>query len=402
MKLPGFYKLSIDERHQALGLADEDRKTLKDSGALPLDHADKMIENVIGVVHLPLAVATNFRINGKDMLAPMAIEEASVVAAASKAAKQTLPEGFICESDEPVMIGQMLIVDPKNGLDSLEKARDEIMELAGKMMAHVKQYGCGINGFSAREAGRFYIIDFEVNVGDAQGANMINSALEGIAPLIESVTGGKARMKILSNLAVKRRSRAKAVWKKDVVGNDAIEAVLDGIEFAQKDIFRTATHNKGIMNGIDAVAVATGNDWRSVEAGAHSFASMDGYKPLTGYRLEGGDLVGEIDVPLAIATVGPAVNSSPTASIAIRLSGASGSRELAMLVAAVGLANNYAALSALGTVGIQQGHMKLHARTIASQAGARGEEVDIIAQALSEKKDFNIEYAKQLLEEVRK
>lgn len=399
----GFYKLSVQERQNLVGVNQEEKNVLSDCGALKIDRADKMIENVIGTIHLPLAVATNFRINGKDMLAPMAIEEASVVAAASRAAKQTLPEGFFCKADEPIMIGQMLLTNWDGNIEKINKSKIEILELASDKMKHLKQYGCGVIDFVCKKYENFLVLDFDINVGEVQGANMANSLLESIAPEIERISGATARMKIISNLALKRKASARATWKKEEIGNDVIEAVMDGITFAKKDIMRTSTHNKGIMNGIDAVAIATGNDWRSIEAGAHTFAAINGYRPLSDYYIDNeGNLIGDIELPLAVATVGPAVNSSPTAALAIKISKASGSKELAMLMAAVGLANNFAALSALGTVGIQEGHMKLHARTIASQVGAVEEEVDILSNVLVKDKNFTMENAKKRLAEMRK
>ena len=220
--------------------------------------------------------------------------------------------------------------------------------------------------------------------------------------MLEKVTEGTARIRIISNLASERMAHATAVWKKEVVGERTIEGVLDAYEFAKEDVYRCSTHNKGIMNGVDAVALAVGNDWRSVEAGAHTYAALGKYKPLTDYyKTENGDLVGSIDIPLALATVGPAMNSNPTASIALKILGVKGSRELAQAMACVGLANNFAALSALGTVGIQKGHMKLHARTIASQIGAKGEEVDKVAEILAKEKNFDIEYAKEVLKRIK-
>jgi hydroxymethylglutaryl-CoA reductase len=239
-------------------------------------------------------------------------------------------------------------------------------------------------------------------VGDAQGANMVNTLLENMAPMIGQLSGGRPRLRIVSNLATRRKARASAVWRRSVIGEEAIEGVLDAYEFARNDVYRCATHNKGIMNGIDAVALATGNDWRSVEAGAHAFASLGQYKPLTKFhRNEKGDLVGSIELPLAVAIVGPAINSSPTAKIAIKISGVKTARELAMAMACVGLANNFAALSALGTVGIQEGHMKLHGRNIALYAGATAEEAEKVAETLSKDKDYSLEHAKEALEKLR-
>ncbi len=414
MELSGFYRLKPEDRLKKVkaiaGLTDAEAKALADTGALKLDVADKNVENVIGAVHLPLGIATHFKINGKDVLMPMAVEEPSVIAGACRAAKQALPEGFKAEADESVMIGQIQVVgvpDANAALKNLEINRKGIMKAAAELMKPHEKYGCGVRGFEAKaletERGEMVIVDFHIAVGDAQGANMVNTTLEGVAPEVAQLTGGNVRLRIVSNLAVKRKARASAVWKKGVIGQDTVEGVLDAYEFAKADEYRCATHNKGIMNGISAVAVATGNDWRSVEAGAHAYAALGQYHPLTKfYKNEKGDLVGSIELPLALATVGPAVNSSPTARIALKIAGVRSSRELAMAMACVGLASNFAAISALSTVGIQQGHMKLHARNIAAYAGASGEETDKVAAVLAKEKDFSVERAKEVLDALRK
>ena len=410
----GFYKLTVQERLERVKkharLTDDEARTLLQSGALSLERADKTVENVIGAIHLPMGLATNFRINGKEMVIPMAVEEPSVIAAACRAAKQALPEGFKADADEPIMIGQVQIV----GIEDIEGAKKNIAlnrkEILGVASTHMKQhekYGCGVRDFEPRlldtERGPMIVVDFHIAVGDAQGANMVNTVLESVAPTLATLAGGRVRLRIVSNLATKRKVRASAVWKKGVIGQETIEGVLDGYEFARHDIYRCATHNKGIMNGIDAVAMATGNDWRSVEAGAHAYASLGHYKPLTQYHVnEKGDLMGSIELPLALATVGPAVMSSPTARIALKIMGVKGSKELAMGMACVGLANNFAALSALATEGIQKGHMKLHARNIAMYAGAETpEEIEAVAEELAKGKNFDIEHAKGILGRVR-
>jgi len=410
----GFYKLSVEERlarvKKAAGLTDDEARTLQQSGALDMGKADKMVENVIGAIHLPLGLATNFVINGKSMVIPMAVEESSVIAAACKAAKQTLPAGFKAEADDPVMIGQVQLVgmeDPAAAVKNLALNRKEIMAIASEYMKPHERYGCGVRGFEARildsARGQMVTVDFQVAVGDAQGANMVNTLLEGVAPTLATIADARIRLRIISNLAVKRRARASAVWKKDIIGEDTVEGVLDGAEFARSDVYRCATHNKGIMNGIDAVALATGNDWRSVEAGAHAYAALGGYHPLTHYyKNEKGDLVGSIELPLAVATVGPAMNSSPTARIALKIMGVKTSKELAMAMACVGLANNFAAIAALSTEGIQKGHMKLHARNIAIYAGANADEAEKVAEIISAEKNFDAEHAKEVLRKVRR
>ncbi|MBU0591392.1 hydroxymethylglutaryl-CoA reductase, degradative [Candidatus Micrarchaeota archaeon] len=409
-ELSGFYKLSAEERLKKIkkiaNLTDDEAQIISDTGALKLELADRMVENVIGAIHLPLGIATNFVINGKEFLIPMALEEPSVIAAACKAAKQTLPQGFKADADSPVMIGQIQVVDiPDIGRakKELEQKRSEIMKLAEKCLEPHAKWGIKPLGFNVRELSDMLLVEFDVNVSDAMGANMVNSTLEGVAPAIEEYTGGKVRLRILTNLAVKRKARATAVWKKEVVGEDVIAGVLDGYKLAKSDIYRCATHNKGIMNGIDAVMLATGNDWRAVEAGAHAFAAMNGYKPLTHYeKNKNGDLVGTIEMPLVSATVGGAVNTSPTAKITLKISGVKSSAELAMAAVCVGLANNFAALAALSTVGIQKGHMKLHAKNIAVLVGAKTpEEIDAVANELDKLNDFSSENAKKILDRLR-
>lgn len=415
VELSGFYKLTIEERLKLLrkecGLDDADVALLKKAGTLSIDMADNMIENVVGTVSLPLGLATNFKINGKEVLVPMAIEEPSVVAAASKAAKLALPDGFTAEADESTMTGQIQIVgveDQKEALRNFEKHKDEILSLAAEHSKHLEKYGGGVRGMRIRplktKRGEMLIIEFDVNVCDAMGANMINSLLEAISPAIAEHVGGKIRLRVLTNLAVRRLARASAVWKKGIIGEESVEGVLDGYAFASADMFRCATHNKGIMNGIDAVAVATGNDWRAVEAGAHAYAAMNGYKPLTKYeKNKDGDLVGSIELPLAVATVGGAIGSLETAKIALKIIGVKGARELAAIMACVGLANNFAALYALSTEGIQKGHMKLHARNIAISAGAKNDkEINDVVEVLTKNRNFSLDFAKDALERVRK
>ncbi len=410
----GFYKLTTDERMKrikvAAKLTDEEVKALQNSGALSLAQADKTVENVIGAIHLPLGIGTNFVINGKAIPVPMAIEEPSVIAAASKGAKLTLPAGFKAEADESIMMGQIQLVnipDMDLALKDIELNRHEILSMASVPMKPNERYGCAVKGFTHKiiqtNRGQMLIVEFQICVGDAQGANMVNSTLEAVAPALVRLTGGKIRLRILSNLATFRKVQASSVWKKDVVGDAVIEGVLDAYEFAVNDIYRCATHNKGIMNGIDAVVLATGNDWRSAEAGAHSFASLGAYHSLTQYyKNEKGDLVGSIELPLALGIVGPAVNSSPTAKIALKIMGVKSSRELAMVMACVGLSNNFSALAALSTVGIQEGHMMLHARSVAAQVGAVDAEAEMVAEILAKDKNFSLEYAKQVLERARK
>ncbi|MBD3390349.1 hydroxymethylglutaryl-CoA reductase, degradative [Candidatus Micrarchaeota archaeon] len=408
----GFYKKTIQERIELLkqerGINDGEAKVLLDSGALDLETANRMIENLVGVNHLPLGIAPGFRINGKEYAVPMCIEEPSVIAAAAKAAKLAAQSGgFTADADEPVMTGQVQLVNvPEDVLEKFNANKGEIAARAKELASGMEMYGGGYRECEAHtletSRGRMLVAVFYVDVRDAMGANTLNTLLEGIAPLLEEKVAGEARLRILTNLAVRRKARAKCTWKKEVVGEDAIEGILDGYELAVNDIYRCCTHNKGIMNGVDAVAVATGNDWRAVEASAHAYAAMDGYTPLNKfYKNEDGDLVGEIELPLAVGTVGGAINTSPTAGIALKLLGAESAMELSMVMAAVGLAQNFAALYALGTEGIQKGHMKLHASNLAAGAGAKEGEIEKVAKKMQEQNEYSVESAKNILKKLR-
>ncbi len=410
----GFYKLSISERQKKIQhhatLTEDEISILCDMGSLKPEIADRMVENVIGAIHLPLGVATNFKINGKEIAIPMALEEPSVIAAASRAAKQTLPKGFKAETDEPIMTGQVQLVnvpDIHRAIANLEKNKTEVQKIANEFMKPHAKWGGNVRDVRFRPLSngekQMIVCEFDIFVGDAMGANMVNTTMEGVAPTLAILSEGKTRLRILTNLAMRRKVRASATWKKDVIGADVIDGVMDAYEFAEADIYRCATHNKGIMNGIDAVVIATGNDWRAVEAGAHAYASMGQYHSLTRYeRTDDGDLFGSIELPLAVATVGGAVNSSPTAKIALKVMHAKSSHDLASACACVGLANNFAALSALSTVGIQEGHMKLHAKNIAVIAGAlTAEEIDQVSEDLISKKSFSSESAKEILARIR-
>ncbi len=411
----GFYKLPIEERlkriQEYVQLSEAEVSMLKNSGALALDIAERMAENVVGVTHLPFGLGLNFRINGKEYAIPMAVEEASVIAAASNAAKLCLPEGFAAEADEPVMIGQVQAVGLKNAgkaAEKIENAKVEIGKLARELTKSMGERGGGFRNFHTEALktarGEMLVIYFEVDVRDSMGANTINTLLEEIAPSIAGILGeGTVRLRVLSNLADRRKAKAKAVWKKDSVKEDVIEGILDAYEFAKANIYRAATHNKGIMNGIDAVALATGNDWRAVEAGAHAYAVRNGkYLPLTHYEKNGnGDLVGTIELPMALGTVGGSIATNPVAKIALKILGVKSAKELSMVAACVGLANNFAALRALSTEGIQKGHMKLHARNLAIIAGAEtADEIEEVSAALEKKGAYKVEQAKEILKKM--
>jgi len=418
----GFYKKEIKERQEILSkefnLNEEDKKLLSNEGSLPFEVADRMIENVIGTFPLPLGIATNFNIDGKDYIIPFAIEEPSVVAAASNAAK--LSSGFETSCDEPIMIGQLQLIDLKDVVqakkDILTK-RKEILEEAEKVDPILVKFGGGPRDLNVNildtSRGKMLEIQLLVNVGDAMGANAINTMLEKITGKVEEISGGKHIARIISNLAIYRRAQSKTTWTKEVLeestkgtmkGEEVIERILDLYEFAKATPFRAATHNKGIMNGIDAVVIATGNDFRAVEAGAHAFAGYEGeYTPLTKYSKDAkGNLVGEIDLPLALGLVGGAVKVHPVAQLGVKILGVKKADELARIIASVGLAQNFAALRAIATTGIQAGHMKLHAKNLAAQAGAQKEEIAVVAAKMIEAKDVSQAKAEEILKGLRK
>jgi len=410
--IPGFYRLARSERiakaAEFAGLTEAQKKQLASDMPLGFEIAGRMAENALGLHALPLCVATNFIINNREALVPMAIEEPSVVAAASNGAKLCRDTGgFFAVADTPIMVGQVQIAglkDAGKAARELNSKKAEIIKAAEPFAAGIAKHGGGIRAFSARtlptERGEMAIAEFDVDVRDSMGANTINTILEGAAPKIEGISGGKVRLRILTNLAIKRLVRAKAIWKRGTIGEDAVEGVLDGWAFADVDIFRACTHNKGIMNGIDAVAVATGNDWRAIEAGAHAFAATGGrYRSLTRFRkLPDGDLEGEIELPLAVGTVGGATRSLPSAQVALAIAGVKGAQELACMMASAGLAQNFAALRALSTEGIQKGHMGLHAKNLAIAAGASGEQADAVAARMIEDGDISAKKAGELLD----
>ena len=416
-RIPGFYKLTVEERLEKVSqfaeLNEEEKLCFLKNGDLSLaidkEIADRMIENVIGIYELPLGIATNFLINGKDYLIPMAIEETSVVAAASNAARiARVRGGFEAEASDQVMIGQIQLLhvpDIEKAINNILKARGNLLEVANRQDKVLVSLGGGAKDIEIRRLGKdeMLAVHLLVDVKDAMGANAVNTMVEAIAPLLEEITGGKARLKIISNLADRRLARARAVFDKEAMGGeDVVDAFLEGYRFALLDPYRATTHNKGIMNGIDAVAIATGNDWRAIEAGAHAYAARDGtYKPLTRYwKDEDGNLVGEIELPIAVGVVGGAVSIHKKAQICRKILGVKTAKELAMILASVGLAQNFAALLALSTVGIQKGHMELHAQNIAVMAGAKGDQIDEIAQRMIKEGKIRLDRAKELMKEL--
>jgi len=414
--ISGFHKLPLKRRLKLLKrfaqLSKDDVKILTHNSALEMKTADAMIENVIGTTQLPIGIATNFRINGKDHLIPMAIEETSVVAAASHAAKLVREGGgFAASCDESVMIGQIQLMD----IDNTQRAKkiilskfNEIKNIVDNKDSIMVRLGGGVKDIEVRELdshrGKIVVVHLLIDVKDAMGANAVNTYCESVAPYLEKLTGGRSVLKIISNLAIKRLARASATWKKEIIGGDIVNGILDAYAFAKSDPFRAATHNKGIMNGIDSVLIATSNDWRAVEAGAHAYAAMNGsYGPLTRYeKNKRGDLVGHIELPMAVGVVGGSTRIHPVSKVVLKILGVKSAKELAEIAASVGLANNFAALHAMVKEGIRKGHMKLHATNIAANAGAHGKEIDIVAKVLVKEDNITVSRAHELLKEVRK
>jgi len=412
----GFYKLSLEDKLKIVkefsGLSEDEVLQLKTASALKMDGAERMIENVIGIMPVPLGVAVNFLINGRDFLIPMAIEEPSVVAAASNAARMArIKGGFLASSTEPIMISQIQVIkieDPFRGKNEVFNRKADIIKLANEQDPFLISVGGGVRDIGAKvietSRGKMLIVELYVDCKDAMGANVVNTMAEAVAPLIEEITGGTVLLRIVSNLATFRLARASATFEKDVLGGeDVVDAILDAYAFAEADPYRCATHNKGIMNGITAVVLATGNDTRAIEAGAHAYAARNGgYGSLTKWEKNRlGDLVGFIELPLAVGIIGGATKSNPIAKICTKILGIRSATELGEVIASVGLAQNFAALRALATEGIQKGHMKLHARNIAIMAGATGELADKIAEKMVQEGKVRIDKAKEILEKMK-
>ena len=407
-RIEGFYKLSVSERRELLGelagLNQEQKDAWGESGELDEDAADRMIENVVGTYSLPIGVATNFVIDGSHYAIPFVLEEPSVVAAASNMAKRCLVKGgFKSENDDPVMIGQIQVVgcsEPELAKKSILDERENLISKCNDVDPILVKFGGGCKNIEVRiietGSGPMVIVHIHVDCRDAMGANAVNTMAEEIAPAVEEITGGTVILRIISNLAVLRLARVSAVFTPEemsdkgdnsIQGSEVIEGVIQAYHFAEADPFRATTHNKGIMNAISAVALACGQDWRAIEAGAHSYASHDRrYGSLTEWSKDDeGNLIGSIEVPMAVGLVGGAVRVHPAAKANVALLGLDTADELAKVMAAAGLAQNLGALRALATVGIQAGHMKLHVRNMAVTAGAEGEEVDIVASSLRQK-----------------
>jgi len=404
-RIRGFYKFTVQERRgllaTRLGIPDQELAPL--DGGIDVEIADHIIENVVGVYGLPMGVALNMRVNNRDYIVPMCVEEPSVVAAVSNAARMVREGGgFAAEADLPIMIGQVQLVEVPD--HEAAKARilersDEILKTANDTQPQLVELGGGCRRLEVRDLGEMLVVHLKVFCLDAMGANMVNTMAEAVAPLLAEISGGRALLRILSNLADERKVRVWAYVPAKALGEgDEGIAVRDNIvlasRFAELDPYRAATHNKGIMNGIDPVIIATGNDWRSVEAGAHAYAARDGrYRPLATWKStgEGPDaaLVGHMELPMAVGTVGGTLRAHPGARLALRILNVANASELAMVAAAAGLAANLAALRALATEGIQRGHMTLHARSVAVAAGAKADEVERVASAMVASKDIS-------------
>ncbi|HYO87463.1 MAG TPA: hydroxymethylglutaryl-CoA reductase, degradative [Candidatus Limnocylindrales bacterium] len=420
-RISGFFRRTLEERLALVAdwanLSADETAALA-SGGLSAAQAEAMIENAVGVYTLPLGIATNFQINGRDVLVPMVIEEPSVLAAVSNAARLfRAGGGFQASSDEPVMIGQIQVLDVAD-MDSaviaLREHESALLASVNRIGGSIVRAGGGARSLEARPlaetpVGPMLIIHLLYDTRDAMGANAINTAVEYLAPQIEAITGGRVNLRILSNLTDRRKARARGVIPAtematdELTGPQVVQAVLEAWAFAAVDPYRAATHNKGIMNGIDAVVIATGNDWRAVEAGAHAYAARDGrYTSLTRYwKDDNGDLCGAIELPLALGVVGGATRVHPGAQVALKILGQPSARELAEIAAAVGLAQNLAAIRALATEGIQHGHMRMHARQIALAAGAPPELVSTVVQQMIEEDNIRPERARALVERIK-
>lgn len=412
----GFFKLTPQQRLKEVaefcGLTDQEQSILTDPGAIGVDTVDHMIENVIGMFALPMGVGINFLINGKDYVVPMVIEEPSVVAAASNMAKLArLNGGFTASNSGSVMIAQIQLVgiaDPFNAKIKILEQKDRIMAMCNEKDPVLVKFGGGMVDVEVRvidsQAGKMVIVHLKVNTLDAMGANAVNTMAEFISPFLEEITGGTACLRILSNLAVHRLARSRVVVSKEALGGeDVVDRVIVAYAFAMADPYRAATHNKGIMNGITPVVMATGNDTRAIEAGAHAYAARSGqYSSLTTWEKNAnGDLVGTIELPMAVGLVGGATKIHPAAQIAVKILGVKTAAELGEVIASVGLAQNLGAVRALATEGIQKGHMALHARNIAAVAGATGELLERVVKQMVADKKVRLDYAEELVEKYK-
>lgn len=424
-RIPGFYKLTPDERRARiaeLAELESERVSALDAGGLGIERANHMIENVIGTFELPFAVGMNMRVNDADVLVPMVVEEPSIVAAVSNMARIVRRSGgFQAGCSDGVMIGQVQVVgldDVDRAAAALERALPELAAQARGIHPRLVERGGGLRGMTVRrltydEPGEqleeMLVLHFTLDCVDAMGANMVNTVAERLAPGVEAATGGRVALRILSNLASERLAWATCridphfFTTAELDGAEVAAGVASAYRFAWADPWRATTHNKGVLNGIDAVALATGNDWRAIEAGAHAWAARDGqYRSLTSWKLDAdGFLVGRIELPMQVGTVGGAIHNHPTVSLAHDILGRPRARELSGIIAAVGLAQNLGALRALATEGIQRGHMRMHARNVAVQAGAEGDEIPVVVQALCADRDWSLTRATAALADHR-
>jgi len=426
-RLAGFYNLSLEERVDQVsrwaGLTEDEAQALRGAMGLDAARADQMIENVVGMYGLPLGIAVNFTVNGRDVLAPMVVEEPSVVAGASLTAKLARAGGgFRATTTAPEVIGQIQVldvVDPWSARFDLLAARDELLALADETDPVIVKLGGGARDLEVRvleqtPVGPMLAVHLIFDCRDAMGANAVNTACEALAPRVEQITGGRVLLRIISNLADRRLARARCAIPVDALafggfsGEQVAQGIVEAWAFAAADPYRAATHNKGIMNGVDAVVIATGNDWRAVEAGAHAYAARSGrYTSLSawardagGSQTSRGNLLGTLEMPLAVGIVGGATRVHPTARVALKILGVQTARELAEIIVSVGLAQNLAALRALATEGIQRGHMRLHARQVAIAAGAVGDEVELVVRRMASEGVIRSDRAEAILAEM--
>ncbi len=379
-------------------------------GGISYEKADKMVENAIGTFSLPLGVATNFKINGKDYIIPMVIEEPSVIAAASKGAKTArIKGGFEVTADESYSIGQIQVldVDIPSAIQKIKDSSNEILQLANSKSNTLSKMGKGAKEISCKEidtpSGKMLIVELLIDVGDAMGANITNTMCEVVSPLIEKISGGRTLLRILSNYSTRRIAKAKAVFEKETVGGEkVVDNIILAFEFADNDVYRAVTHNKGILNGIISVANAVGQDSRAIEAAANAYAAKSGrYRSLSEWsKDDDGNLVGTLEIPLSVGIVGGIANVHPVAKVCVKILGVSSAQELACVMTAAGLAQNYSAIRALATEGIQKGHMRLHARNLAAAAGAAPEQIDKIVQKMIEENKISLDRAKELLDQI--
>jgi hydroxymethylglutaryl-CoA reductase len=421
-RVPGFYKLPLSERRRVVServdLPLEELTAAVQSGGLDAQTADKLVENVLGIYGLPFGIALNFRVNGSDRLVPMVVEEPSVIAAASNAAKMVRGSGgFIAETVEALMTAQVQLFDvpdPAHAIEALEAAAHELVVLGTAAVPNLVERGGGPRSIEVRDIGQgMIVVHVLVDCQDAMGANLVNSVAEAVGPRAAELARGKLGLRILSNLCEHRRVRVtcrvhapaltlERAGPARVDGADVADRIVQASRFAELDPYRAATHNKGIMNGIDAVVLATGNDFRAVEAGAHAYAARSGrYAPLAIWRKDGQDLLGELELPLSLGIVGGTLRIHPGARAAIAIMGIDRASTLAEVTAAAGLASNLAALRALATEGIQRGHMSLHARSVAAGSGAVGDEVELVASAIVASNNITLEGARAALARLR-